>query len=125
MLTGQQQLTIFSQLHTSNFVRDVRKLPQQLPSSFSPKLNNFSQRSTFNFLKFTKSLPASASDSHKYLISLHSCMINSSTFPRYPVIPLNTTSSSPVISFSIKMLTDEATFTTFLNTLLSHSIISR
>ncbi|MFS7926403.1 hypothetical protein Hanom_Chr04g00296651 [Helianthus anomalus] len=66
-----------------------------------------SQNHTFNSLNFKRTLLASGS--HKYLISLHLSMLNSSTDPRYSIIPFHTTSLSPEIDSISNLVTDEAT----------------
>ncbi|KAJ0860121.1 hypothetical protein HanRHA438_Chr13g0620291 [Helianthus annuus] len=94
MLPGQMQRSIFLQRHTSNIVRDDRKLLLQFFTSFSPNLTILSQLSNFNFLNFTRNLLATASDSHKYRIALQSVMVNSSTALRCLITSLHSTSIS-------------------------------
>ncbi|PWA97530.1 transmembrane and coiled-coil domain-containing protein 4 [Artemisia annua] len=96
-----------------------------LGSSFSPKFTNSSQNHTANFLKFTRTLLAFASDSHKYLISLHSPIVTSSTAPRCSMTSLHTSSVSPKIPSILNLVTDEATRIRLLNTLSPQFFISR
>ncbi|KAJ0717087.1 hypothetical protein HanPI659440_Chr13g0519681 [Helianthus annuus] len=124
--SGQLQRSIFLQLYTSNFLRDVRRLLLQLSSSsFSPILTKFSQCHTSSFLSFTRILLASASDFTRYLISLQLCMLNSSTAPRDSITPPHTTSSSPEITLISNLVTADATSTRLLNTPLSQLTNSR
>ncbi|KAL4567630.1 hypothetical protein LXL04_023219 [Taraxacum kok-saghyz] len=89
MLSGQLKTSMLSHPTTSILLRDVRLLPQS-SSSFSPNLTNFEHQYTFNFLKFKRTLLAFASDSHKYLISLHVLRLTSSTAPRCSTTPPHT-----------------------------------
>ncbi|MFS7925650.1 hypothetical protein Hanom_Chr04g00287581 [Helianthus anomalus] len=94
---------------TSNTLRDDRRLlPKLIISSFSPKLTRFEQSFTSNFFKFTRTLLASASDSHKYLISLHSSMLISSTAPMCSITPLHTSYVSPETELISSIVIDEA-----------------
>ncbi|KAJ0483782.1 hypothetical protein HanIR_Chr13g0668491 [Helianthus annuus] len=110
MLFGQHTHPILSHDCISNFLRDDRRLLPMLSSSssFSPKLTNFLQYITFNSFKSTRTLLASASDSHRYLISSQSCMLSSSTAPRYSITPLHTSSVSPKIDLIFNLVVDEA-----------------
>ncbi|MFS7927605.1 hypothetical protein Hanom_Chr04g00311091 [Helianthus anomalus] len=77
-----------------------------------------------NVLNFTRTLLATASDSHKYLISLHVHIFNSSTAPRYFIKPLQTTSLSPVIDSIFNLVTADAISITLLIRPPSHLAIS-
>ncbi|KAJ0482864.1 hypothetical protein HanIR_Chr13g0658641 [Helianthus annuus] len=89
------------------------------------KRSNLSHSYTSNLLNFTRTLLATASDSHKYLISLHILIFNSSTAPRYFITPLQTTSLSPVIDSIFNLVTAEAISISLLNRPLSHLVIFR
>ncbi|MFS7926704.1 hypothetical protein Hanom_Chr04g00300241 [Helianthus anomalus] len=126
MLVGQLQRSIFLQHNTLNLLRDVKRLLLQLsPSSFSPKLTKLSHMDTFKCFKFTRTIVAIASDSHKYLISLHPSMTNVSTAPRYFITPLHASSFSLEIYLITNFLTPEAISTSLLSTPLSHVYNSR
>ncbi|MFS7925402.1 hypothetical protein Hanom_Chr04g00284481 [Helianthus anomalus] len=109
MLFGQHKRSILSECIYS-ILRDDRRLLPMLSSSssFSPKLTNFLHPTTFNFFKFTKTLLASASDSHRYLISSQSCMLSSSDAPKFSITPLHTSSVSPKIDPVSTSVVDEA-----------------
>ncbi|KAJ0717177.1 hypothetical protein HanPI659440_Chr13g0520661 [Helianthus annuus] len=92
-----------------NVLRVVMRLRPQSSSSFSPSLTKFSHLIKRNSLNFVRALLAFASDSHKYLISLHLLMDKTSTPPRYSITRLHTTSLSPNIDSILNSLTDEAT----------------
>ncbi|KAJ0478946.1 hypothetical protein HanHA300_Chr13g0505461 [Helianthus annuus] len=105
MLFGQEQRSILSS------------------SSFSPKLTKFKQLDTTNFLIFTRTLLASSSDSHRYIISLHSSMLIFSTCPICSITPLQTSYVSPEIELIFNLVIDEAARTRLLNTPSPHLAI--
>ncbi|KAJ0860745.1 hypothetical protein HanRHA438_Chr13g0626961 [Helianthus annuus] len=125
MLFGQHTRSILSQNSISNFLRgDKRSLPVlSSSSSFSPKLTNFLHPNTFNSFKFTRTLLASASDSHRYLISSQFCMHSSSTAPKFTMTPLHTSSVTPKIDSIFNLVFDEAARTRLLSTLSPHPSI--
>ncbi|KAJ0860761.1 hypothetical protein HanRHA438_Chr13g0627131 [Helianthus annuus] len=110
MLFGQHTRSILSHKSITNFLRDDRRSLPVLSSSssFSPKLTNFSHPDTSNSFKFTRTLLASASDSHRYLISSQFCMHSSSTAPKFTMTPLHTSSVSPKIDPISNLVVDEA-----------------
>ncbi|MFS7926098.1 hypothetical protein Hanom_Chr04g00292991 [Helianthus anomalus] len=109
MLFGYLQCSILLQYHILNVLRVVMRLLPHSSSSFSPSLTIFRHSPTYNFLNFIRALLAFASDSHKYLISLHLIMFKDSTAPRYSITPLHATSLSPRIDSIFNSLTDEET----------------
>ncbi|KAJ0860644.1 hypothetical protein HanRHA438_Chr13g0625881 [Helianthus annuus] len=111
MLFGQHTCSILSHDVIYNFLRDDRRLLPILSSSssFSPK--------------FTRTLLASASDSHRYLISSQSSMLSSSTAPKFSMTPLHTSSVSPKIDLIFNLVVDEAARTRLLSTLSPHPSI--
>ncbi|KAJ0483731.1 hypothetical protein HanIR_Chr13g0667941 [Helianthus annuus] len=125
MLFGQHKRSILSHDFISNFLRDDRRLLPMLSSSssFSPKLTIFLHLDTSNSFKFVRTLLASASDSHRYLISSQSCMLSSSTAPKFAITPLHTSSVSPKIDPISISVVDEAARTRLLSTLSQHLYI--
>ncbi|KAM0009695.1 hypothetical protein Hdeb2414_s0086g00784221 [Helianthus debilis subsp. tardiflorus] len=110
MLFGQHKHSILSHDCIYKILRDdKRSLPVlSSSSSFSPKLTNFSHSYTHSSFKFTRTLLASASDSHRYLISSHFCMNSSSTATKFTMTPLHTSSVSPKIDLIFNLMVDEA-----------------
>ncbi|MFS7926028.1 hypothetical protein Hanom_Chr04g00292141 [Helianthus anomalus] len=109
VLFGHLQCSILSQSSMINDLRAVMRSRPQSSSSFSPSLTIFRHSSTLNFLNFLRALLAFASDSHKYLISLHLIINKTSTPPRYSITPLHATSLSRNIDSIFNSLIDEAT----------------
>ncbi|KAJ0851476.1 hypothetical protein HanPSC8_Chr13g0592601 [Helianthus annuus] len=110
MLFGQHTRSILSHDCISNFLRDGRRLLPMLSSSssFSSKLTRFLHLYTFSSFKFTRTLLASASDSHRYLISSQYFMLSFSTAPKFSITPLHTSSVSPKIDPISISVVDEA-----------------
>ncbi|MFS7925361.1 hypothetical protein Hanom_Chr04g00283931 [Helianthus anomalus] len=125
MLFGQHTRSILSHECIFNILRDDRRLFPMLSSSssFSPKLTNFLQYITFNSFKFVRTLLASASDSHRYLISSQCCIRSCSTAPKFSITSLHTSSVSPKIVPISSLVVDEAALTRLLNILSQHPSI--
>ncbi|MFS7925576.1 hypothetical protein Hanom_Chr04g00286691 [Helianthus anomalus] len=110
MLFGQHKRFMLLQQPTYKLLRDNRALlPKLSSSSFSSKLTKPEQNHNLSSFNLTRSLLASVSDSHKYFISLHPVILNSSTSLRYLITPLHTSYVSPKISVIVNLVTDEAT----------------